>query len=254
MRILMLVREQEMSAGEISGHFSISRPGVSQHLTILKSANLLKERRAGTTRYYSVDPQGFSKIKEVMEAFWKDRLQDLQYMSEAEWRQQKEEQAKMNQVSVEIKVNAPHDVVYSYFVQADKLVQWMGVDADIEARPDGKFHVHVSAEDFVTGKYVELHPFTSLSFTWGWEKGGIRDIPPGSSEVLIELEPEGFSTLLKVTHKGLMTERARESHEKGWRHYLARLTMVALGQDPGADPWSTKEKYYPESEMNKPLK
>jgi uncharacterized protein YndB with AHSA1/START domain/DNA-binding transcriptional ArsR family regulator len=246
MRILMLVREQEMSAGVISSHFSISRPGVSQHLTILKGANLLKERRSGTTRFYSVDSSGFAEIKEVMEAFWKDRLQDLRSISEAEWRQQKEELAKRNQISVEVKINAPHDVVYSYFVQVNKLVQWMGVEAEIEPRAEGKFHVHVSAEDFMTGQYIELHPFTSLSFTWGWEKGGIKDIPPGSSQVLIELEPEGFSTLLKVKHTGLVTARARETHEMGWRHYLARLTMVALGQDPGTDPWSTKEKCCPE--------
>ena len=72
LRILMLVREKEMSAGEIAGHFSISRPGVSQHLTILKSAKLLKERRAGTTRYYSIESSGFLRIREVLEVFWKD--------------------------------------------------------------------------------------------------------------------------------------------------------------------------------------
>ncbi len=72
LRILMLVREKEMSAGEIAGHFSISRPGVSQHLTILKNAKLLKERRAGTTRYYSIESSGFLRIREVLEVFWKD--------------------------------------------------------------------------------------------------------------------------------------------------------------------------------------
>ena len=253
MRILMLVKEKELSAGAISSHFSISRPGVSQHLTILKGANLLKERRSGTTRFYSVDASGFAQIKEVMEAFWKDRLQDLKYMSESEWREQKEELAKMNQVSVEMKINAPHELVYNYFVKAEKLVQWMGVDAEIEARPDGKFHIHVSHEDYMTGRYLELNPYSYISFTWGWEKGGIKDIPPGSSKVTIELKPDGFSTLLKVTHTGLVTARARETHEMGWRHYLARLTMVALGQNPGDDPWSTKEKYCSESPMNKPV-
>lgn len=72
LRILMLVREKEMSAGEIAGHFSISRPGVSQHLTILKSAKLLKERRAGTTRFYTIEPSGFLQIREALESFWNE--------------------------------------------------------------------------------------------------------------------------------------------------------------------------------------
>ena len=37
-RILMLVRDGELSAGEIASHFEISRPAVSQHLTVLREA------------------------------------------------------------------------------------------------------------------------------------------------------------------------------------------------------------------------
>jgi DNA-binding transcriptional ArsR family regulator len=80
MQILMLVRESELSAGAISSHFSISRPGVSQHLTILKAASLLKERRAGTSRLYSIDPTGFAIIKNSMECFWQERKQEIYAM------------------------------------------------------------------------------------------------------------------------------------------------------------------------------
>jgi DNA-binding transcriptional ArsR family regulator len=77
MHILMLVREKELSAGAISSHFSISRPGVSQHLTILKAASLLKERREGTSRYYSIDPAGFSILRDALEGFWQERPQQV---------------------------------------------------------------------------------------------------------------------------------------------------------------------------------
>ena len=49
--ILRLVGSDELSAGEIASHFEITRPAVSQHLTVLKGAGLLTERREGTRRH-----------------------------------------------------------------------------------------------------------------------------------------------------------------------------------------------------------
>jgi DNA-binding transcriptional ArsR family regulator len=46
-QILTLVRDGELSAGEIAGHFDITRPAVSQHLNVLKEAGLVSERRNG---------------------------------------------------------------------------------------------------------------------------------------------------------------------------------------------------------------
>src|SRR5918998_2627564 len=57
-QILSLVREDELSAGEIAAHFDVTRPAVSQHLTVLKEAGLVDERRNGTRRLYRVRPQG----------------------------------------------------------------------------------------------------------------------------------------------------------------------------------------------------
>src|SRR2546430_615269 len=51
-QILTLVRDGELSAGEIASHFDITRPAVSQHLNVLKEAGLVSERRNGTRRLY----------------------------------------------------------------------------------------------------------------------------------------------------------------------------------------------------------
>jgi DNA-binding transcriptional ArsR family regulator len=50
-QILELVRERELSAGEIASHFAVTRPAVSQHLAVLREAGLVAERRAGTRRF-----------------------------------------------------------------------------------------------------------------------------------------------------------------------------------------------------------
>ena len=83
-RILTLVRERELSAGEIAAHFEVSRPAVSQHLTVLKEAGLVDERRNGTRRLYLARPEGLSELKAFLEAFWDDRLAALRREAELE--------------------------------------------------------------------------------------------------------------------------------------------------------------------------
>jgi DNA-binding transcriptional ArsR family regulator len=84
--ILQMVAKQELSAGEIAAHFSISRPAVSQHLTVLKEAGLLLERRDGTSRFYRTHPEGFRELKEFLESFWDDRLLKLKKVVETKRR------------------------------------------------------------------------------------------------------------------------------------------------------------------------
>ena len=88
-RILTLVRNEELTAGEIASHFEVSRPAVSQHLTVLKEAGLVHERRNGTRRLYSVRPEGFDEVKSFLEAFWDARLEALKREAEREERKKR---------------------------------------------------------------------------------------------------------------------------------------------------------------------
>jgi DNA-binding transcriptional ArsR family regulator len=53
-QILQDLRGGERAAGEIAAGFSISGPSISRHLTILKSAGLVTERRQANKIYYSL--------------------------------------------------------------------------------------------------------------------------------------------------------------------------------------------------------
>jgi DNA-binding transcriptional ArsR family regulator len=83
-RILRLVAGGELSAGEIASSFEITRPAVSQHLSVLREAGLVSERREGTRRLYSLRPQGFTDLKSFLEAFWDEGLQRLKEAAETE--------------------------------------------------------------------------------------------------------------------------------------------------------------------------
>jgi DNA-binding transcriptional ArsR family regulator len=85
-QILQLVRDEELSAGEIAAHFDVTRPAVSQHLTVLKEAGLVDERRNGTRRLYRARPEGLSELKSFLDELWGDRLEALKREAEQEER------------------------------------------------------------------------------------------------------------------------------------------------------------------------
>ena len=62
------------AVGELARELPVSRPAVSQHLKILKSAGLVTDQAAGTRRVYSVDPTGVAAIREYFEKFWQQSL------------------------------------------------------------------------------------------------------------------------------------------------------------------------------------
>ena len=82
--ILRLVTEQELAAGEISQAFDVTRTAVSQHLSILKSAGLLTERRDGTRRLYRARPEGLGALRELLDEMWSASLDSARRLVEAE--------------------------------------------------------------------------------------------------------------------------------------------------------------------------
>jgi len=89
-QILLLVRKDELSAGAIAAHFDVTRPAVSQHLTVLKQAGLVTERRDGTRRLYRARPQALAELKRFLEGFWDDKLASLKREAERKERRRHE--------------------------------------------------------------------------------------------------------------------------------------------------------------------
>jgi DNA-binding transcriptional ArsR family regulator len=82
--IIRLVRFEERSAGEIASHFDVSRPAISQHLSILREAGLLNERRDGNRRLYRARPEALEGVRAYIEEFWTDHLTRLKAAAEKE--------------------------------------------------------------------------------------------------------------------------------------------------------------------------
>jgi DNA-binding transcriptional ArsR family regulator len=91
--ILRLVWSQELPATGIAARFDdVTRPAISQHLAVLKDADLVIERRDGTRRLYRANPATVAELRAFLDDYWTsglERLRDVAEESEVRKRQKK---------------------------------------------------------------------------------------------------------------------------------------------------------------------
>ena len=94
-RILQLLRHDELSAGDIAAQFDdVTRPAISQHLTILSGAGLVTSRRAGTRRLFRMRPDGLDELRAFLQDFWTEPLAQLKHAAEAEEQRMRKRESK----------------------------------------------------------------------------------------------------------------------------------------------------------------
>lgn len=61
-KIIMLLKEKDMTAGEIADHFDMTKPSISHHLNILKQSDLIQDERKGQNIVYSLNTTVFQDV------------------------------------------------------------------------------------------------------------------------------------------------------------------------------------------------
>jgi len=83
--ILRLLRDRQCTVGEITRHFATSRPAISRHLRLLRSAGLIVTRQLGTTRICRLNAAPLRAVNDWLreyEAFWSESLGNLKRIVE----------------------------------------------------------------------------------------------------------------------------------------------------------------------------
>jgi DNA-binding transcriptional ArsR family regulator len=86
--VLDLLRSGTRPAGDIARAFTVSRPAISKHLSILRRAHLVEERREGRHRLYQLNPEPLREVDTWLEQyrqFWTASLNNLKAFVEAEY-------------------------------------------------------------------------------------------------------------------------------------------------------------------------
>jgi len=82
--IFKRLTSRPMAVGELARELPVSRPAVSQHLKVLKSAGLVQDRAAGTRRLYHVNPEGVAALRAELDTFWDQTLDTYNNLVEQE--------------------------------------------------------------------------------------------------------------------------------------------------------------------------
>jgi DNA-binding transcriptional ArsR family regulator len=84
--VLDLLRQGHQPAGQIARAFPVSRPAISKHLRLLRSARLVREHRSGRHRFYRLDPTPLRCVDAWLQhyrLFWSSKLADLKSFLES---------------------------------------------------------------------------------------------------------------------------------------------------------------------------
>jgi DNA-binding transcriptional ArsR family regulator len=69
-QIFEKIARRPLSVAELAAGMPVSRPAVSQHLKVLKDAQLVIERKDGARRVYRLDPKGVEELRSYLDRFW----------------------------------------------------------------------------------------------------------------------------------------------------------------------------------------
>jgi DNA-binding transcriptional ArsR family regulator len=82
--ILEKLADGPSAVGVLAEQLPISRPAVSQHLRVLKQADLVVESVIGTRRIYRVDQTGLVALRDYLDRFWEQTLMNFKETVERE--------------------------------------------------------------------------------------------------------------------------------------------------------------------------
>lgn len=137
-------------------------------------------------------------------------------------------------IEVTVHIAARPETVFPYFTDPERYSQWMGASAVLRPEPGGAYQVTIRDGTVAAGEFLEIEPPRRIAFTWGWNHDPA--VAPGSTRVVVTLEPEEGGTRVVLRHYGLPTDERVGHHRKGWTLYLDRLAIVVSGGEPGHDP------------------
>jgi DNA-binding transcriptional ArsR family regulator len=80
--IFELVVARPRAVGELAAVLPVTRPAVSQHLKLLKTAGLVRDHAEGTRRIYRADPDGLRELRAQLDRFWNEALANFKDLVE----------------------------------------------------------------------------------------------------------------------------------------------------------------------------
>ncbi len=223
--ILWLTWDEERSAGEIAKAFDVAAPTVSQHLKILREADLVTMVVDGNFRRYRTRRDRLS----IFEPY-------LRQGSTADWElpaalhpasaSVQSETGHLARVRVAVALQA-HDA-FDFFVDARHFAHWVGENATSEKRDRGTFGFDAMGRT-IRGIYWRFHPPSMLAMHWGFADEGDVPLPSDMVETTVYFSSGQGGTDIEILQAAANEEEA-EFFAMAWSDRLGRLQDYIASQ------------------------
>jgi DNA-binding transcriptional ArsR family regulator/uncharacterized protein YndB with AHSA1/START domain len=238
--------ERPRAVGELADGLPVSRPAVSQHLKVLKSAGLVLDRQAGKHRIYQVDPDGLAALRAELDRFWNTTLTAYKAVVEKPAKEilMSTQAEATTTVWTSIVVEAPIERAFQVFTsqfdsikpREHNLLQVEVAETVLEPRVGGYIYDRgVDGSECRWSRVLAFEPPDRLVFSWDispqWQ---IESDPAKTSEVEVRFIAEAPErTRVEVEHRNIDRhgegwEGVREgvASNEGWPLYLQRYAKL----------------------------
>lgn len=188
-RLLELLSEGSVTAGDLAARFDLSRPAVTEHLQVLRRAGLVRDETAGRHRHYHLVAEPLADVEQWLhpfERFWRGRLRTLATLLE-----ENPVPTDTASVSVDQFVAAPPERVWRALTEPELLAGWW-VPGDIAAVVGHRFHLQMPRWGSIPCEVTVVEPPSRFVYTFNerWTLDW-RVVPEGTGTRLL-LEHSGF--------------------------------------------------------------
>jgi DNA-binding transcriptional ArsR family regulator/uncharacterized protein YndB with AHSA1/START domain len=246
--IFELLVEREYTVGDLADELPVSRPAVSQHLKVLKSARLVVDRQAGKHRIYQVDQDGLAELRAELDRFWNRTLAGYKAVVEKSTRENMMSTPTSTSVLASIVVDAPIERAFEVFTSDFGSFKppdhnMLGVElAETVLEPRVGGYLYDRAVDGTECRWARVlayEPPHRLLFSWDispqWQ---LEPDPAKTSEWEVRFTAETPArTRVEIEHRHLDRhgegwEAVRDgiAHDQGWPLYLQRYADL-FGQE-----------------------
>jgi len=136
-------------------------------------------------------------------------------------------------------IQAPREIVFSYFTDSARWARWWGKGSTIDPRIGGAVLLVQPGGMQVAGEILEIDPPARLVFTYGYVSG--TPMPVGASLVTLRLEDDRQGTRLDLSHE-FADEKVRDDFVQGWRFQFSLFANLVsndlhAGASTAVDGW-----------------
>jgi len=221
--ILDMIWDGELSAGEIAAVFPVTKPTISQHLTVLREAGLVTATAVGTSRRYRARQEALRGLHAALGSPGK-------WVNAGDLPERASSDVRTTPVVVASTLVATSQAVtFAAFTDPAVYSRWLGVPVSIE---DGRFACTLEWGTTVRGRYEIVCPPELIVMRWDFDDDNIP-VPGGEMTGYLRVHPHPDGARVEV-HQLVETAAEADFMQGAWAFVLGRLQAgVVQASDPG---------------------